>query len=273
MTPVALLFCLAALGAQDIRTDPGPLELRAKRITTENPVPRRTDYRAAEYPHEARAIGANASIGLRIVLDEVGRVGELRRVGFSIDSATPRLNLAFAHTPPSEVFNAIERASSAADAEVVMRALDALTQSAAYAVSQWRYEAPVDGPIALEVRVTFKHDGETSAFQTPGSFTTSRLNTAGAVRVGGGIRPPTKTFDVRPVYPAIAQSARVSGMVIIEVRIGADGAVEDTQILRSIVLLDQAAIDAVRQWRFTPTLLNGVPTPLIMTVTVNFTLQ
>jgi protein TonB len=93
------------------------------------------------------------------------------------------------------------------------------------------------------------------------------------VRVGGNIKPPTKTRDVRPVYPPIAQSARVSGMVIVEATIGADGKVKDAKVLRSIPLLDQAAIDAVKQWQFTPTLLNGVPVPVIMTVTVNFTLQ
>ena len=55
--------------------------------------------------------------------------------------------------------------------------------------------------------------------------------------------------------------------------IGADGKVKDAKVLRSIPLLDQAAVDAVKQWQFTPTLLNGVPVPVIMTVTVNFTLQ
>ena len=96
---------------------------------------------------------------------------------------------------------------------------------------------------------------------------------AAPVRVGGNIKPPQKTRDVRPVYPPIAQSARVQGIVIIEATIGPDGAVKDAKVLRSIPLLDQAALDAVRQWVFTPTLLNGVPVPVIMTVTVQFTLQ
>jgi len=65
----------------------------------------------------------------------------------------------------------------------------------------------------------------------------------------------------------------VSGVVIIEATIGANGRVTDAKVLRSIPLLDQAALDAVKQWVFTPTLLNGVPVPVIMTVTVNFTLQ
>jgi protein TonB len=93
------------------------------------------------------------------------------------------------------------------------------------------------------------------------------------VRVGGNIKAPQKMKHVAPVYPPIAQSARVSGVVIIEATIGPNGKVQDAKVLRSIPLLDQAALDAVKQWEFTPTLLNGVPVPVIMTVTVNFTLQ
>jgi periplasmic protein TonB len=94
-----------------------------------------------------------------------------------------------------------------------------------------------------------------------------------AVRVGGQIKAPTKIRNVQPVYPQIAQSARVQGIVIIEATIDPSGKVTDTRLLRSIPLLDQAALDAVRQWEYEPTLLNGVAVPVIMTVTVNFTLQ
>ena len=90
------------------------------------------------------------------------------------------------------------------------------------------------------------------------------------LRVGGNIKAPTKTFDARPVYPSDALQAHVTGVVIIEATISADGTVTDARVLRSIPLLDQAALDAVRQWRFTPTMMNGVPVPIIMTVTVNF---
>jgi protein TonB len=96
---------------------------------------------------------------------------------------------------------------------------------------------------------------------------------AAPVRVGGNIKPPAKVKHVNPVYPPIAQSARVQGVVIIEATIGPDGAVKDARVLRSIPLLDASALEAVRQWQFTPTLLNGVPVPVIMTVTVQFTLQ
>ena len=93
------------------------------------------------------------------------------------------------------------------------------------------------------------------------------------LRVGGAIRQPQKVREVAPVYPTFAQAARVQGIVIIEATIGADGRVENARILRSVPLLDEAALEAVRQWEYTPSLLNGVPVPVIMTVTVTFTLS
>jgi len=93
---------------------------------------------------------------------------------------------------------------------------------------------------------------------------------AAAVKVGGLVKSPTKIKDVTPVYPQIAKSARVSGAVVIEATIGADGKVIDTRVVRSVPLLDEAAVDAVRQWEYTPALLNGAPVPVLMTVTVNF---
>jgi protein TonB len=93
------------------------------------------------------------------------------------------------------------------------------------------------------------------------------------VPVGGVVKPPARTRDVSPVYPPIAQAARVQGIVIIEAIISPAGRVLDARVLRSIPLLDAAALDAVRQWEYTPTLLNGVPVSVVMTVTVNFQLR
>jgi TonB family protein len=90
------------------------------------------------------------------------------------------------------------------------------------------------------------------------------------IRVGGDMRPPKKIRDVRPVYPEVALAAGVTGVVIIEAVLDETGAVTGARVLRSIPLLDEAAIEAVRQWRFEPTLLNGAAVPVIMTVTVNF---
>jgi periplasmic protein TonB len=94
-----------------------------------------------------------------------------------------------------------------------------------------------------------------------------------AVRVGGQIKEPKKIKNENPTYPDIAKQARVQGIVILECTISPQGKVTDVKILRGIPLLDQAAVDAVKQWVYTPTLLNGVPVPVIMTVTVNFKLN
>lgn len=93
------------------------------------------------------------------------------------------------------------------------------------------------------------------------------------VRPGGLIEAPRKVRNVPPIYPAIAQSSRVQGTVILEALIGTDGRVSQVRVLRPVLLLTDAAIAAVRQWEFTPTKLNGEPVPVIMTVTVDFQLQ
>jgi protein TonB len=93
------------------------------------------------------------------------------------------------------------------------------------------------------------------------------------IRLHSGMKAPVKTTDVAPVYPVIAKQTHVQGVVILEAVLNAQGGVESVRVLRSIPLLDQAAVDAVQRWRFTPALLNGQAVPVVMTVTVNFTLQ
>jgi periplasmic protein TonB len=94
-----------------------------------------------------------------------------------------------------------------------------------------------------------------------------------AVRVGGQIKAPKKLRTVNPVYPPIARAARIQGTVALECVINPHGRVTDVKVVTSIPLLDAAAMEAVKQWVYTPTLLNGVPVPVIMTVTVNFTIS
>ena len=93
------------------------------------------------------------------------------------------------------------------------------------------------------------------------------------MRVGGLIQPPRRIVSVAPVYPQIAQQARVEGTVEIEALIGDDGKVRNAKLLSGKALLNEAALTAVRQWVFTPTRLNGEPVAVIMTVTVVFSLN
>jgi protein TonB len=93
------------------------------------------------------------------------------------------------------------------------------------------------------------------------------------VRVGELVQPPQKVVDVRPVYPDIARITHVQGTVVLEAVLDRSGRVSQVRVVSSKPLLDQAAIDAVRQWRYTPTTLHGLPIEVLMTITVTFTLQ
>lgn len=129
---------------------------------------------------------------------------------------------------------------------------------------------------------TFERDGDISGevpgggktdLEPPAPPSASKEAPKEPLRIGGDVKAPQKVKHVNPVYPPIAQSARVQGIVIIEATISPTGDVVDARVLRSIPLLDEAAKNAVLDWKFTPTLLNNTPVPVVMTVTVQFTLQ
>jgi len=81
-----------------------------------------------------------------------------------------------------------------------------------------------------------------------------------------------KRKDVPAIHTPAALSARVQGTVVLELRIASDGRVSDARALRSVPELDQAALDAARQWQFTPTIVNGEAVPLILPASVRFAL-
>jgi len=89
----------------------------------------------------------------------------------------------------------------------------------------------------------------------------------------GPIKTPRKLRDVKPVYPEEAISKRIQGVVLIDAIISPTGCMRSGRVVRSIAPLDVPALVAVMQWAYTPTLLNGQPVPVLMTVTVTFTLQ
>jgi protein TonB len=95
------------------------------------------------------------------------------------------------------------------------------------------------------------------------------------VRVGGQIKTPALVTRVDPEYPALAMAAKYQGMVILEAEVGEDGHVDDVRVLRSggfAGILDRAALTAVRQWVYSPLLLNGRAERFVLTVTLSFTL-
>jgi len=96
----------------------------------------------------------------------------------------------------------------------------------------------------------------------------------GPIRVGGDVKPPVKITAPPPQYTEIARNARIQGVVIVEAIIDKDGSVSNVKVLKGLPMgLDQAAVDAVRVWRFQPATLNGKPVAVIYNLTINFQLQ
>jgi protein TonB len=195
-------------------------------------------YEAPAVPDIAKT--ASGKIVVRVTLDQAGLVAEARAMEVKLDPKT------------------VAGLDTAAAKREMMAAL---ADSAVTSVKAWRYDPPAEAPLAFNISIQF---GESSK-SAPG------VSEEKALHVGGAIKPPVKIQDVPPVYPPDALAAGIKGVVILEARIDADGNVENARAIKSIPELDQAAIDAVKQWKFVPTLMNGVPTPIIMTVTINFT--
>jgi TonB family protein len=173
----------------------------------------------------------------------------------------------------SESLKAAEEAQSAADAE--LKAQDARWIQSYDRARELAVAAKAAADKAAADAATGRERAEVTAVREKAArekAAAGRAKLARApIRVGGQIKPPVKIKDVPPVYPAVAQSARVQGEVVIEATVGEDGKVADARVVKSIPLLDQAALDAVNQWEYQPSLLNGVPTPVVMTITVRFT--
>jgi TonB family protein len=105
------------------------------------------------------------------------------------------------------------------------------------------------------------------ASANPGSVPRAKI----AGTLGPEVQPPAKVRNVEPVYPAEARQAGVRGAVVVRITIGTDGTVNDAQVVRSVPPLE-AALDAVREWMFEPTVVAGKPVEVVMDVLVNFTL-
>lgn len=152
----------------------------------------------------------------------------------------------------------------------ILRSIPALDQAALDAIKQWKYEPMiVDGkPHAalFTVTVRFKLD-EKSPDKAFEKFA------EGAVKVEKDLKPPKLLKEVAPVYPAAAREEGIQGVVILGVKTTLEGKVQEVIVLRSVPLLDQAAIDAVRQWVYEPVVVDGKAVPAVFTQTVRFQLK
>ena len=169
----------------------------------------------------------------------------------------------------SASFKAAQDAQAALDAE--LKAQEGKLIKSYDRARELATAAKTAGDKAIAEAVAERGKAEAVAARAKAAAAARAKAKAEAVKVGGAIKPPTKVKHVDPVYPAIAKSARVSGTVVLEATIDPLGKVIDTRVVKSVPLLDQAAIDAVQQWEYTPSTQKGVAVPVVMTVTINFT--
>ena len=243
---------------------PGPLERSAVAITADNPLPKRIATALPEYPSAERQSGRRGTITLRVTVDQAGNVVEMRRPINPDMSVLGTADQGYTFEPPlGEPF----------------------VLAASTAVRRWRYESPKQAPVSFFVRIAFSPaDVSTVVWESEnrpplpdGSSGLPGAERAATgpplppppsppVRTGGTMVAPKKIKHVSPIYPPRALVANVQGSVIVEATVGTDGKVTSARVLRSVPLLDQAALDAVRQWEFTPGM------AFIVSVTVNFKL-
>jgi TonB family protein len=190
-------------------------------------------------------------VALRVTLDEGGRVGEVRALG----PARPSYSFYVSQPIDGDVLAfmpVLEGRQETTDYQAVVNA-------AMDAVRRWQYCRPANGAISFDVMFGFHPSME------------ARLLSDGLAAQQGAA--PRKVKDVAPIYSPIAQSARIQGRVIIEAQVEPDGHVSSARALRSVPLLDKAAVDAVMQWQFSPTLVNGKPVSVVVITVLTFTLM
>ena len=236
----------------------------------------------------------SATILLDLVVDAQGEVTSVRPVSFSMRNTPTGMSVSV--TDVKTVVAMLREIATkgdasrrpAVDAPAIARDLDLMLKAATSALMQWRFAPPAAAPAIARLSAQFDLAAG-QAIAGPARPLSGFAGTAGthmstfvarrdapendgALRVGGVIKPPTKIVNVAPIYPQEAKDARVQGVVVIETVVDEAGAVKEAWVLKSVPLLDEAALEAVRQWRYEPTLMNGVPRSVRMTVTVNFTL-
>jgi periplasmic protein TonB len=125
--------------------------------------------------------------------------------------------------------------------------------------------APASGPV-LPAQVLVERPPQ------PSPAKPVEIAPSGPIRVSGGVQMAKLIRQVKPEYPALAKAARIYGVVRLVGVIGKDGTIQNLQLISGHALLARAAMEAVRQWVYQPTLLSGEPVEVIAPIDVNFTL-
>jgi TonB family protein len=193
---------------------------------------------APVYPAQAKREGIQGTVKLTVVINEEGLVYEIR-------------------TNPDN--NPI------------------LEEAAIDAIKEWKYSPTLlNGmPVSVmaTVTVTFSLRDDYSASQSTNAPSGRIAGNGDPIMIGGHVQETKLIRRVEPVYPALALRARVQGKVILRITVNEEGFVTDAQVVSGHPLLSEAAIDAVRQWQYSPTFLNGEAVPVVATVTLIFNLK
>jgi TonB family protein len=281
---ICLAVCWSSVALANPQASSGSAERRAVLASSDNPVPQALAAPVPPYPAEARASAEKAEVTVRVVVDASGSVVEARSNGAGLTASGDELR---------DLIGGVRVPNVEARVDVS----NAFTAAALDAARRWQFEAPAAAPIVFEIRFRFDPQGETvaavagseraiavererSAAQAEADRTRALDPdwpplglTAGQrpLRVGGAIRPPRQTRHVGPEFPGGIETNSIVSITIGEIVVGTDGRVVAARLLRSHPLFSQAVLDAVRQWEYEPTLLNGVATPVVITFTIGFT--
>ncbi|MDH4197147.1 MAG: energy transducer TonB [Candidatus Aminicenantes bacterium] len=268
---------ISVFGFEDSQGKPYFLSLRVQKLTVDDAAPAPAAPRGPRllkvvepvYPEEAKKAKVGGFVIIEATTDETGRVAKTN----------------------------------------ILRSIPLLDQAAVDAVKQWVYEPLIESgrprEITFTVTVRFDPDegkaqpsvggvtggvkGGVSGGVTGGVvggvqgavgedlITVSKQKSEefgkGAIRAVGKIKPPRLVKAVDPVYPEEAKKKGISGVVILEARASETGDIEDVIILRSIPGLDDAAVAAVKQWKYEPMVVDGTPRKVVFTMTCRFTLD
>lgn len=231
------------------------------------PSPAKVKDAPAAYPPEARAAGIAGVVFVDAVIGVDGSVKDATVVGSipALDAAALAAVRQWQYAPTMadgravEVVKLVTIKFSTAPGSTPADGIDV----ARFHEAQGHY---ADAEAALTQTIAMVRDLRQQSPAKPAS--PIRL----ARGVAGEIRAPVKIFDVRPIYPKGAADRKIQGVVVLEVTIATDGLVTNVRVLQSVPGLDDAALTAVRQWRYTPATNDGMATDVISTVTVNFAL-
>ena len=242
----------------EIRETAGPLEQQAKPLTKETPLPRfKSSSEAPQYPWELRRVGARAALILQVTVDASGRIVEARR------AQGPLIQVAI---------------GSPNDAASRRAAADAVLRVTSESLREVRFEDPPGGPSTFPVSFALVGGNSRVVLADPSEVLPAEAQPApwaaaqGALPTGQVKMPKQKKY-VKPVYSKAALDARVQGTVQLEVVIGPDGRVTDTRVLKSIPLLDQAAIEATLLTRYEPIAVFGNPASVVSLVMHTFSFK